>query len=304
MSEKVYDIAIVGGGAAGLTAAIYARRAEKSVIVFEKLVAGGQIVNTPKISNYPATPGISGAEWAKALEKQALDLGTEIEYEEIISIEKNDSIFHLRTEDDEFKAKAVIFSAGLTDRKMDIPNEEEFVGRGISYCATCDGAFYKDKIVAVIGGGNSALGSALYLSEIAKKVYLVHRRFEYRATEILQEKIAERENIEPVLGYVPSEIIAEGKKVVGLKLVNNVSESRELNLDGVFVAIGKVPHNDLIAELVDFDENGYAITDENCATKTPGLFVAGDCRAKTLRQLVTATADGAVAASSAINYLQ
>lgn len=329
----IYDIAIIGAGPAGLTAAVYACRAEKSVIVFEKLVAGGQIVNTPKISNYPATPGISGADWAKTLEKQAEDLGAEIRYDEVISIEKTEasaessasrsSLFVIKTADTDFSAKTVIFAAGLVDRKMAVPGEEKFVGRGISYCATCDGAFYKGKTVAVVGGGNAALASALYLSDIAEKVYLVHRREEYRATEILQDKIAERKNIEPVLGFIPSGLITDNDKLVGLELKKNpvalddipnqdansahdntASETTHtLTLDGIFVAIGHEPKNHLISDFADFDGHGYILTDENCQTATPGVFAAGDCRAKSLRQLVTATADGALAATSAIDLL-
>ena len=193
---------------------------------------------------------------------------------------------------------------------MNIPHEEDFVGRGVSYCATCDGNFYKGKTVAVIGGGNSALASALYLSDLAEKVYLVHRRNEYRASEFLQQKVTEKSNIEPILGYIPSELITDGKKLTGLKLTKNPdlatapgSHFTTLFLSGIFVAIGKIPSNDLVAPLVDLDESGYIKTDEVCKTKTPGLFAAGDCRVKSLRQLVTATSDGALSATSALDFL-
>lgn len=302
-----YDIAIIGAGAAGLTAAIYAVRAGKKTAVFEKLVAGGQIVNTPKISNYPGTPGISGAAWSQALEKQASDLGAEMIYDEVLQLEQVDNGFKLSTEDESYTARTVIVATGLNERKMEVPGEAKFIGRGVSFCATCDGSFYKDKTVAVVGGGNTALSDALYLSDLAKKVYLVHRRTEFRGEFALQEKIKTRKNVELVLGYVPTEVLGD-KHVTGLKVREREDEAgnseETLDVDGIFVAVGKIPNNQLIADLVELDESGYAITDDRCSTKTPGLFVAGDGRVKELRQLVTATADGAVAASSASEYLQ
>lgn len=294
---SVYDVAIVGAGPAGLTAAIYACRAGEKVTVFEKLVAGGQIINTPRIENYPATPGITGAEWAQTLAKQAEDLGAEMIFEEVLGIEKSDghARFGLKTEGGEYFAQNVIIATGLVEKKLKIPGEEKYLGRGVSYCATCDGAFYRGKTVAVIGGGNSALSSATYLAGIAEKIYLIHRRTEYRADQILQEKIAKLKNVVPVLGYVPVEITGE-EKVEKIKLKSS-SEARDLVVDGVFVAIGHEPKNELLKDLAELDENGYAITDEKCRTKTEGLFVVGDGRQKELRQLVTAVADGAIAAS-------
>ncbi|MBR1795805.1 thioredoxin-disulfide reductase [Candidatus Saccharibacteria bacterium] len=298
-----YDVAIIGAGAAGLTAAIYAVRAGKKTAVFEKLVAGGQIVNTPKISNYPGTPGISGAAWSQALEKQASDLGAEMIYDEVLQLEQVDNGFKLSTEDESYTARTVIVATGLNERKMEVPGEAKFIGRGVSFCATCDGSFYKDKTVAVVGGGNTALSDALYLSDLAKKVYLVHRRAEFRGEFALQEKIKTRKNVELVLGYMPIEVVGD-KRVTGLKIREREGTlEKTLGVDGIFVAVGKIPSNQLIADLVELDEAGYAITDDKCGTKTPGLFVAGDGRVKELRQLVTATADGAVAASSAIDFL-
>lgn len=293
-----FDVAIVGAGAAGLTAAIYARRAGLKTVVFEKLVAGGQIVNAPKIANYPATPGISGAEWAKTLAKQAVELGADLVYDEVLELKRKESGFVLRVEDREISARAVIVATGLVERRLRIPGEERLLGKGVSFCATCDGAFYQGKDVAVVGGGNSALSSAIYLAGLARKVYLVHRREEFRGDFALQEKVRGLENVELVLGCVPEEIVGE-KKVTGLK----ISDGRELAVEGVFVAVGKVPANQLIKDLVELDEGGYAVTDEKRQTKTPGLFVAGDGRTEVLRQLVTATADGAVAASGAREFL-
>ncbi|MBR0480228.1 thioredoxin-disulfide reductase [Candidatus Saccharibacteria bacterium] len=299
-----YDIAIIGAGAAGLTAAIYAVRAGKKTAVFEKLVAGGQIVNTPKISNYPGTPGISGAAWSQALEKQASDLGAEMIYDEVLQLEQVDNGFKLSTEDESYTARTVIVATGLNERKMEVPGEAKFIGRGVSFCATCDGSFYKDKTVAVVGGGNTALSDALYLSDLAKKVYLVHRRTEFRGEFALQEKIKTHKNVELVLGYMPIEVVGD-KHVTGLKIREREGTlEKTLGVDGIFVAVGKIPSNQLIADLVELDEAGYAITDDRCSTKTPGLFVAGDGRVKELRQLVTATADGAISASSASEYLQ
>ncbi|MDO4986873.1 MAG: thioredoxin-disulfide reductase [Candidatus Saccharibacteria bacterium] len=298
-----YDVAIIGAGAAGLTAAIYAVRAGKKTAVFEKLVAGGQIVNTPKISNYPGTPGISGAAWSQALEKQASDLGAEMIYDEVLQLEQVDNGFKLSTEDESYTARTVIVATGLNERKMEVPGEAKFIGRGVSFCATCDGSFYKDKTVAVVGGGNTALSDALYLSDLAKKVYLVHRRTEFRGEFALQEKIKTRKNVELVLGYMPIEVVGD-KRVTGLKIREREGTlEKTLGVDGIFVAVGKIPSNQLIADLVELDEAGYAITDDRCSTKTPGLFVAGDGRVKELRQLVTATADGAISASSAIDFL-
>ena len=298
-----YDVAIIGAGAAGLTAAIYAVRAGKKTAVFEKLVAGGQIVNTPKISNYPGTPGISGAAWSQALEKQASDLGAEMIYDEVLQLEQVDNGFKFSTEDESYTARTVIVATGLNERKMEVPGEAKFIGRGVSFCATCDGSFYKDKTVAVVGGGNTALSDALYLSDLAKKVYLVHRRTEFRGEFALQEKVKARKNVELVLGYVPAEVVGDNH-VTSLKVRERDGDAEKLlGVDGVFVAVGKMPNNQLIADLVELDETGYAITDDRCSTKTPGLFVAGDGRVKELRQLVTATADGAIAASSAIDFL-
>lgn len=266
-------------------------------------MAGGQIVNTPKISNYPGTPGISGAAWSQALEKQASDLGAEMIYDEVLQLEQIDGGFKLSTEDESYTARTVIVATGLDERKMEVPGEAKFVGRGVSFCATCDGSFYKDKTVAVVGGGNTALSDALYLSDLAKKVYLVHRRTEFRGEFALQEKIKTRKNVELVLGYMPIEVVGD-KRVTGLKIREREGTlEKTLGVDGIFVAVGKIPSNQLVADLVELDEAGYAITDDKCQTKTPGLFVAGDGRVKELRQLVTATADGAVAASSAIDFL-
>lgn len=303
----MYDIVIVGAGIAGLTAAIYGRRAGKSVLVLEGKTYGGQIINTFQIENWPGDFGVSGVDLMQKIYKQATELGAEVEFEEVTAIEKTATGFVVKTEDEEYAAGAVILAVGSEDKKLGLDSEEKFAGRGVSYCATCDGAFYKDKKVAVIGGGNTALYDALYLADIASKVYLVHRRNEFRGDEMLVERLRGKNNVEFVLGYVPEEILGD-KKVTGIKLmpsgkVMDVKDEMGMDVDGVFVAVGKSPMTEKFAELVELDAGGYIKAAENCVTSCPGVFVAGDCRTKDIRQLVTAAADGAVAADAAVNYL-
>ena len=302
-----YDVIIVGAGIAGLTAAIYARRAEKSVLVLEGKVPGGQIINTLTIENWPGDMGVSGAELMQKIQKQAMELGSEIEMEEVMEITKLDEGFRVVTEDDEYTAGAVILAVGAEDKKLGLARETELVGRGVSYCATCDGAFYKGKNVAVIGGGNTALYDALYLADIAARVYVVHRRGEFRGDARLVEKLRQKDNVEFVLGYVPEELLGE-KSVSGVKMkasgmVDEAKDERVLDVDGVFVAVGKKPQTERFAELVKIDAGGYVIASENCETSCPGVFAAGDCRTKAVRQLVTAAGDGAVASAGALDYL-
>ena len=302
----MYDTVIVGAGIAGLTSAIYLRRAGKSVLVLEGKVPGGQIINTLNIENWPGDMGVSGAELMQKIQKQAMELGAEIEMEEVLRIEKSDE-FKVTAEDDEYLAKAVILAVGAENRKLGLPREDELTGRGVSYCATCDGAFYKGKDVAVIGGGNTALDDALYLSDLAAKVYLVHRRDEFRGDEKTVEKLRARDNVEFVLGYVPEALVGDDK-VTGIKLapsgkVADATEPRELEVSGVFVAIGQEPATEKFAGLVDLDERGYIVAGEDCCTTCSGIFAAGDCRAKSVRQLVTAAGDGSVAAEAALSFL-
>ena len=303
----MYDVVIVGAGIAGLTAAIYATRAGKSVLVLEGKTYGGQIINTFQIENWPGDYGVSGVDLMQKIYKQATKLGAEVEFEEVAAIEKTATGFVVKTEDEEYAAGAVILAVGSEDKKLGLASEEKFTGRGVSYCATCDGAFYKEKKVAVIGGGNTALYDALYLADIASKVYLVHRRNEFRGDEVLVERLRGKSNVEFVLGYVPEEILGD-KKVTGIKLmpsgkVTGIKDGTKMDVDGVFVAVGKSPMTEKFAELVELDAGGYIKAAENCVTSCPGVFVAGDCRTKDIRQLVTAAADGAVAAEEAIKYL-
>ena len=302
-----YDVIIVGAGIAGLTAAIYVRRAEKSVLVLEGKVPGGQIINTLTIENWPGDMGVSGAELMQKIQRQATELGAEIEMEEVMEITKLNEGFKVVTEDGEYAAGAVILAVGAEDKKLDLVREDELVGRGVSYCATCDGAFYKDKNVAVIGGGNTALYDALYLADIAAKVYVVHRRGEFRGDARLVEKLQHKNNVEFVLGYVPEELVGD-KNVSGVKLkasgmVDEAKDERVLDIDGVFVAVGKKPQTERFLGLVELDDNGYVIASENCETSCHGIYTAGDCRTKTVRQLVTAAGDGAVATAGVLDFL-
>lgn len=303
----MYDVVIIGAGIAGLTAAIYVRRSNKTVLVLEGQAYGGQIINTLQIENWPGDYGVSGVDLMQKIYKQATELGAEVEFEEVEVVEKVGEDFVIKTEDGKYKAGAVILAVGAEDKKLGIEREAELTGRGVSYCATCDGAFYKGKNVAVIGGGNTALYDAVYLADIADKVYVVHRRDEFRGDAVLVEKLKRKENVEFVLGYVPEQILGNDK-VAGVKLapsgkVDSVISERTLDVDGIFVAIGKKPATDKFAELVKLDENGYIVASEDCRTSCDGVYVAGDCRTKDIRQLVTAAADGAVAADAAVNYL-
>ena len=298
----MYDIVIIGGGPAGLTAGIYARRANKRVLVLEAMVCGGQIVNTSKIENYPVAPGITGPEFGQILQKQAEDLGVEIEFERAEKITGKGGDFTVTTAEDEgYRAKAVILACGTEPRKLGLPNEDCFTGRGISYCATCDGNFYKDKVVAVNGGGNSALHEAIYLSGIAKKVYLIHRRNEFRGGAALVDKVKARNNIELVLNANISALEGD-KKLTGIKIDQDGKE-KDISVDGLFVSIGRAPNAKSLLSDLALTKDEFVAADETCETNIPGVFVAGDVRSKDVRQLVTATGDGAVAATVALQYL-
>ena len=295
----MYDIAIIGGGPAGLTAAIYTKRANKNVVVFEAVTCGGQILNTSKIENYPAAPHITGVDFGQTLTKQVEELGADIKYEKVVHISGAYGDFTINTEDHEYHAKVVILACGTTNRQIGIDREEELTGKGVSYCATCDGGFYKDKDVAVIGGGNTALHEALYLSDICKTVYLIHRREEFRAGEDLVRKVKKKDNIKLVLN---SNVV----KLNGEKKLNGIETDRgeKYDVDGLFVAIGRVPALSGIVDGLSLDNDGFAIADDSCSTNIPGIYVAGDVRTKEIRQLVTATSDGAIAASKALDQLK
>lgn len=294
----MYDVIVIGAGPAGLSAAIYLRRANKSVLVLEEKMIGGQIINTNKIDNYPACYNISGYDFANNLSNQAKDLGTIIKFEEVTSI-INGKIKTVITKKGEYTSSAIIIATGRRVRKLGI--EDSFIGKGVSYCAMCDGAFYKDKIVAVVGGGNSAIDDALYIADIAKKVYLIHRRDTFRADAKTMELLRKKNNIKYVLNSTVTKVL--GKDVLeSIEVTTNGSEIRKFNINGLFIAIGGEPANAVFKNLVNLDSDGY-VKGNNCHTNKRGIFVAGDIRSKEIRQLVTATSDGATAAIEAIKYL-
>ena len=294
----MYDITIIGAGPAGLTAAIYARRANKKVLVLEANTYGGQIITTDKIENYPVNPGISGFDFATKLYNQAKELGTEIKYEKVTDITENEVITTKST----YKTKTIILATGADNRKLNLENEEKLTGKGVSYCATCDGAFYKNKTVAIQGGGNTAVEDAIYLSDIAETVYLIHRRDTFKADEILVNQMKEKENIQTIMNARITKLNG-GDKLESVDLTNDNNETKTLNIDGLFIAVGQVPETENFKTIINTNEQGYIIATEDCKTNIKNIFVAGDNRTKTLRQLVTATSDGAIAATEAIKYI-
>lgn len=298
----MYDIIVIGAGPAGMTAAIYARRASKTVLVLEAAAYGGQIINTPDIENYPVAAHISGFDFATNVYNQAKELGAEFKFEKAVSIEDNGGSKTVKTTRNEYTSKAVIIATGSENRKLGTEGEDKLVGRGISYCATCDGAFFRNKNVAVVGGGNTALEDALYLADIADTVYLIHRRDSFRGEASTVDKLKEKDNVKFVYNSVVKSLIAD-KRLTAVEVKNNQGETQTLEVSGLFVAIGRIPETENFAALCDTDGAGYFASAEDCKTKTAGIFVAGDARAKEVRQLVTATADGAVAATEAIKYI-
>ena len=298
----MYDIVIIGAGPAGLTAAIYARRAAKSVLVLEAKSYGGQIINTPDIENYPAAMHISGVEFAQRLYEQAKELGAQIVFEKAVALKSDGAEKTVVTNKNAYPCRAVILATGSENRRLGLADEERLVGRGVSYCATCDGSFFRKKTVAVVGGGNTALEDALYLSELCEKVYLIHRRDAFRGAEATAERLQARDNVEFVLNSQVTRLLSE-KRLTGIEVTNKDGEVRTLGVSGLFVAVGRIPENGEFADLISLDESGYILAGEDCRTNIPGVFAAGDNRTKALRQLVTAASDGAIAATAAVQYI-
>ena len=297
------DILIIGGGAAGMTAAIYARRAGKSVSVFEAVSCGGQILNTPDIENYPVVSHISGPEFSKSVHEQAEALGAEFIFEKVTGIRDEGEVKAVVTAKETYRAKALIIATGSENRKLGLPDEDRLTGRGVSYCATCDGNFFRNKTVAVFGGGNTALEDALFLSDIAKKVYLIHRRDTFRGDETTVNQLKKKENVKFFYNSIVTALKGE-KRLKEIEITDTKDGSvRAIELNGLFVAIGRIPENQNFAGVVETDGAGYIVAGEDCRTSVPGIFVAGDNRTKALRQLVTATADGALAATEAVKYI-
>ena len=301
----MYDIIIIGAGPAGLTAALYGLRAGKSAVLLECNSFGGQIVYSPRVENFPSLMQISGNELASNMVDQVTALGADIEFVRAVSIEDCGSYKKVIGEDgEEFEGKTVILATGVKHRELGVEGEEALVGSGISYCAVCDGAFFKGKEVAVVGGGDTALQDAIYLSAYCTKVYLIHRRDAFRGEAKLVEKIKALPNVELVLDSTVSALNTDGGMLKSVTTVNkNTGDTREIDVAGLFVAIGQIPENKPFEALAELDEYGYFAAGENALTKTPGVFVAGDCRQKEVRQLTTAVGDGAIAGLAACKYI-
>lgn len=299
----MYDIIVIGAGPAGLTAALYARRAEKSVLIIEKSTFGGQITNSPRVENYPGFAVMSGTEFADKLVDQVLGQGAEIELDTVTAVCGTKGDYTVKTEGGEYKAKSVIIATGSHHRQLGLDRENDFIGEGISYCAVCDGAFYKGKTVAVIGGGSTALQEAVMLSDICEKVYIVQNLDFLTGEGMLVKDIEVKQNVEVILSHTVKEIITDDtfKGIV----IQKGEETKELLVDGVFVAIGQKPENEPFKDIVALNDYGYIISGENCLPETEyeGIFVAGDCRTKAIRQVTTATADGAVSALAACKFI-
>ena len=302
--NRIYDMIIIGGGPAGYTAALYASRAGLDTVVIEKMSIGGQMTLTGDIDNYPGfDEGIDGFTLGMKMQQGAERFGAKTEFDEVTSVDFSDKIKKVTTSGGEFLGKTVVIATGANPRELGVDREKELTGRGVHYCAHCDGRFYKDKTVVVVGGGNSAAADALYLSRLAKKVYLVHRRDSLRATKIYHAPLLNAENVEFVWDSKISEFIVDGK-ISGVKVQNlKTEEESAIDCDGVFVSIGRKPATEIFKGKIELDENGYIVADESTKTNIEGVFVAGDVRTKTLRQVVTATSDGAVAAHYAEEYI-
>ena len=297
-----YDVIVIGAGPAGMSAAIYLKRAGKNVLILEAKSYGGQIVNTLDIENYPGLFHVTGFDFASKLYNQAKELGAIFKFEKVTEIKcgKNKTVI---TTKNEYKCDAIIIATGSINRKLGIEKEDELVGKGVSYCATCDGAFYKGKTVAVVGGGNTALEDALYLSDIANKVYLIHRRNELRAEEKTVTLLKEKNNVDFILNSNIIKLNANNN-LDSIDIKNNNGIIQNIKVDGLFIAIGRIPENEIFKNIIKLNELGYIKSNENCHTNRKGIFVAGDNREKKVRQLVTATSDGAIAAMEAIKYLR
>lgn len=297
----MYDVIIIGGGPAGLTAAIYARRANLKTLVLEATACGGQIIITPDIENYPAAMHISGLDFASRLESQANELGAEIKFEEVTGINDRGTEKDVQTDSNTYTGKSIIIATGTNARKLGLPGEEELVGHGVSYCATCDGTFYRGRAVAVNGGGNTALEDALFLSNIAEKVYLIHRRDQFRGDAEVVEKVKAKENIELLLNSQVTKLNYDNK-LNSIEVTNTDGTKQNLEIGCLFIAIGRIPATKAFQNKITMHEDGF-IEGEYCHTNVPGIFVAGDCRNKEVRQLVTATSDGAVAVHEVLKLL-
>ena len=300
----MYDVLVVGGGPAGLTAALYAARAGKSVLVLEGESTGGQINYSPLVDNYPGLPGMSGADFGETLTRQAEEQGVVISGEEVTALTTEEDHITLATEEGSYVGRSLVLATGVRHRTLGLAGEEDLVGLGVSYCAVCDGAFYQGRPVAVVGGGDTALQEALFLSVRCSKVTVIHRRDQFRGEKRLAEQLRARDNVEFLLSSRVTELVSGDEGLTGLKVLDiKTDEIRDLSVEGLFVAVGQEPRNGAFAGVVATDANGYFLAGEDCATNLPGVFAAGDCRVKQVRQLTTAVGDGAVAGLAACAYV-
>ena len=299
----MYDIGIVGGGTAGMTAAIYGQRAGKKTIIIEGGAFGGQITSSPNVENYPGIASVSGSEFSMNLLDQAVKLGAETQTEQVMGIREENGIKIIVAGGKEYPCRSIILATGVTHRHLGVPGEERLTGAGVSYCATCDGMFFRGRDVAVVGGGSTALQDAEFLSGYCSKVYLIHRRDEFRGEDNIVKRLEKKENVEFILSAAVKEIV--GENMVEKLILNHkkTGEESELPVAGVFIAVGQIPQNDAFADVVRLDGSGFILAAEDCMTSHPGIFAAGDCRTKEVRQLTTAAADGAVAALAACKYI-
>ncbi len=300
----MYDVIVVGGGPAGLTAALYAARAGKDVLVLEGENPGGQINFSPLVDNYPGLPGMSGSQFAQTLTRQVRDQGVHIRGEAVTAMRTRGGETELTTDGGRYTGTAVVLATGVTHRKLGLAGEDDLVGAGVSYCAVCDGAFYQGRPAAVVGGGDTALQEALFLSARCSRVTVIHRRDLFRGESRLVSQLRERDNVELLLSHRVEELLRNEEGLTGLKVADlKTGRIRELAVDGLFVAVGQDPRNQIFANLVMTDDRGYFLAGEDCAASLPGVFAAGDCRVKSVRQLTTAVGDGAVAGLAASRYV-
>lgn len=297
----MYDIIIIGAGPAGMTAALYAKQARKNILVLEKEIYGGQILKADKVKNYPGFKEISGYDFANNLYNQLTDLNVEIKFEEVTEIISKDEYKEVKTKKGNYISKSVIIASGAKNRKLNLNNEDKLIGKGVSYCTTCDGMFFKDKIVAVYGGGNSAIDGAIYLSDVCKKVYLIYRQKDFKMNGENIDKLKNTDNIECIFNTNIIDLIGEAK-LESIKLKTNDEESL-LNIDGLFIEIGYIPVSEMCKNIINTDSKGYIIASEDCNTNVEGIFAAGDIRIKDVRQLTTACSDGTTAALNACKYI-
>ena len=296
----MYDIIIVGAGPAGMTAALYAKRANKNILILEANACGGQILKASVVENYPALPKVTGFDFANNLYNQIKELGCEVKYETVVRITKDKKVI---TNKGDYQAKAIILATGSFNRRLNIEQEQDYVGKGLSYCATCDGNFFKDKVVAVVGGGNMALEDTLYLSNIAKKVYLIHRRDTFKAEEKLVDDTKAKDNVEIIYNSTVAKLNG-AERIESIIVKDDKDNERILDIEGLFIAVGQEPKNEIFADIIKLNQFGYIESEDGVHTNCEGIYVAGDCRVKLLRQLTTAVSDGSIAATVAMKEMR